>query len=288
VKREAVTVVGLGPMGRAMADAFLDQGRRVTVWNRTAGKADDLVAAGAHRPADLRDALVASDLVLVSLRDQDAVTALLAPEVAALRDRVLVNLSSGTPDEARATAAWAAEHGVAYLQGGPRVPPSGIGLPESVTFYSGPKDVFESCRDDLAVLTGADYRGTDPGLAMVYYQLEEALLWMTMTGYLHAVAVAQANGISAGDLLPYATRTLASGGELLAFYAPRIDAGDHEGEFDSVGSAAAGIDHVVRTSRDAGVDAHVPEAVLQLFHRGAANGRANDSSTSLIDVLRTG
>lgn len=286
--REAVTVVGLGPMGKAMAGAFLDRGMRVTVWNRTAGKADDLVAAGADRPDDLRDALVASDLNVVSLRDQDAVTTLLARHVAALTGRVLINLSSGTPDEARATAAWAAEHGIAYLQGGPRVPPSGIGVPESVTFYSGAKDVFEACRDDLAVLTGTDYRGADPGLAMVYYQLEEALLWMTMTGYLHAVAVAQANGISAGDLLPYATRTLASGSELLAFYTPRIDAGDHEGEFDSVGSAASGIDHVVRTTRDAGVDATVPEAVRQLFHRGAAKGRANDSSTSLIDVLKAG
>lgn len=41
-----VTVIGLGPMGRAMAAALLDRGYAVTVWNRTASRADDLVARG--------------------------------------------------------------------------------------------------------------------------------------------------------------------------------------------------------------------------------------------------
>src|SRR3954447_1888627 len=47
MSRQAVTVIGLGPMGRAMVDAFLDRGHAVTVWNRTASKAEELVARGA-------------------------------------------------------------------------------------------------------------------------------------------------------------------------------------------------------------------------------------------------
>lgn len=34
-----VTVLGLGPMGRALASAFLAAGHPVTVWNRTPGRA---------------------------------------------------------------------------------------------------------------------------------------------------------------------------------------------------------------------------------------------------------
>jgi len=48
--------VGLGIMGHAMALNLVDAGFDVVVWNRTASKADDLVAAGAasaHSPADL-------------------------------------------------------------------------------------------------------------------------------------------------------------------------------------------------------------------------------------------
>lgn len=46
-----VTVIGLGPMGQALAAAFLAAGVRTTVWNRTPGKDRELVAAGAVRPS---------------------------------------------------------------------------------------------------------------------------------------------------------------------------------------------------------------------------------------------
>lgn len=46
-----VTVIGLGPMGRAMAAAYLDAGYEVTVWNRSPGKDTELVARGARRAA---------------------------------------------------------------------------------------------------------------------------------------------------------------------------------------------------------------------------------------------
>src|ERR1044072_8092422 len=44
-----VTVLGLGPMGQALAGAFLAQGHPTTVWNRTAARAGGLVARGATR-----------------------------------------------------------------------------------------------------------------------------------------------------------------------------------------------------------------------------------------------
>ncbi len=46
-RSSAVTVLGLGPMGRALATAFLEAGLRTTVWNRTPGRDADLVAKGA-------------------------------------------------------------------------------------------------------------------------------------------------------------------------------------------------------------------------------------------------
>ncbi|MFD7522111.1 NAD(P)-binding domain-containing protein [Paenibacillus chitinolyticus] len=42
--RKSVTVIGLGPMGQAMAGVYLERGYQVTVWNRTPDKADELAA----------------------------------------------------------------------------------------------------------------------------------------------------------------------------------------------------------------------------------------------------
>ncbi|RCV50658.1 NAD(P)-dependent oxidoreductase [Marinitenerispora sediminis] len=286
--KQAVTVIGLGPMGQAMARTFLANGHPVTVWNRTASRADELVAAGAVRAATVRDALAANELVVLSLTDHDAMYAILEPAADALAGRVLVNLSSDTPERSRAAAAWATGLGARYLTGGVQSSPSGIGKPESATFYSGPEEVLQAHRETLSVLTGTDYVGTDPGLASLYYQLQMDMFWTSMLSYLHALAVADANGISAQEFLPHATATAASIPDFLAFYAPRVDAGNHAGDVDRLAMGVASVEHVLHTAEAAGVDTALPGAVLEVFRRGTAAGRGGDSFSSLFEVMRKG
>ncbi|MFJ2741267.1 NAD(P)-dependent oxidoreductase [Streptomyces sp. NPDC087440] len=283
--QKSVTVIGLGPMGRAMAAAYLDAGYRVTVFNRTAARADELVARGATRAESAEQAVAANELTVLSLTDYDAMYALLEPATAALAGRVLVNLSSDTPERAREAAKWAASHGATHLTGGVSVPPSGIGNPDAYTYYSGPKDVFAQHTATLEVLTRADYKGEDPGLGALYYQLQMDMFWTGLTGWLHALAVARANGITAEELLPYATDVLGTMPNFFAFYAPRIDAGEIVGDVERISMAVASIDHIVHTTKAAGVDPALPAAVLEAFRRGAEAGHADDSLTSLVDVF---
>src|SRR5687768_13227359 len=97
--REAVTVIGLGAMGSTMAEVFLAAGHPTTVWNRTAGKASKLIAAGAVEAATAAEAVNASNLVVISQVDYAAMDASLAG--VDLTGRVLVNLSSDSPDRLR-------------------------------------------------------------------------------------------------------------------------------------------------------------------------------------------
>ncbi|WP_207921302.1 NAD(P)-dependent oxidoreductase [Micromonospora sp. KC721] len=279
-----MTVIGLGPMGRAMVGAFVDSGHLVTVWNRTASKAEDLVARGAVRADTVEAALAANELVVLSLTDYAAMYDLLGSATGALRGRVLVNLSSDTPQRARAAARWAAEHGAIHLAGGVLTPPSGIGQPESSTFYSGPRAAFETHRETLAVLTATDYRGEDPGLAPLYYQLTMGMFWTSMMSWLHTLAVARANGITARELLPYATSALDLR-YFLEFYTDRIDADEHPADVDRLSMGVASIEHVAHTTRDSGIDPTLPETVLEIFRRGEAAGHGDRSFTSLINTF---
>ncbi|MFB4313904.1 NAD(P)-binding domain-containing protein [Actinomadura sp. 21ATH] len=97
---------------------MLGKGRSLTVWNRTAAKADGLVAEGAHRAATVADAVTASPVTIVCLNDYPTMYRVFEP-AGALSGGTLVSLNSGTPAEARAAAGWAAE----------RVPPPLIGHP---------------------------------------------------------------------------------------------------------------------------------------------------------------
>ncbi|ASR36938.1 6-phosphogluconate dehydrogenase [Prauserella marina] len=281
-----VTVIGLGPMGEAMVNAYLDNGYLVTVWNRTRARADAVAARGAIVAPTVEAALSAGELIVLSLTDYAAADAILAQAPpSAVEGKVVVNLSSDTPGTVRAAAARLAAHGAVQLTGGVQVPPPGIGTPGASTYYSGPEDVVEKHRATLEVLTGIDYLGEDPGLAALFYQIGMDMFWTGLLSYLHAQAVAEANGISAQRLLPIALKTM-DFGYFLEFYAPRISEGNHEGDVDKISMGEASIRHVIDTVEESGVDSSLPAAVHGIFARGMEAGLGADSLTSLLKVLR--
>ncbi len=283
---KSVTLIGLGPMGQAMARVLLDRGYAVTLWNRTPGKVEELVRQGAVRAETVGGALDTNELTILSLTDYDAMYTIFEPVSEQLAGKTIVNLSSDTPANARKAAEWLAERGARLVTGGVQVPPSGIGQSGSYTYYSGPREAFEVYKETLEVLTGTDYRGEDPGLSMVYYQIQMDMFWTSMLSYLHALALADANGISAEQLLPYASATLSSLPGFIAFYTPRLDEGLHPGDVDRLAMGVASVQHVVHTAEDAGIDAALPAAVLQIFRRGMDQGYAGNSFTSLIETFK--
>ena len=73
---ETVAVVGLGGMGAGAARRLLDQGHRVTVWNRTATKAAPLVERGAEAAPGPGEAAARAAIVITFLADDGALAAL--------------------------------------------------------------------------------------------------------------------------------------------------------------------------------------------------------------------
>ncbi|WP_326640704.1 NAD(P)-binding domain-containing protein [Streptosporangium sp. NBC_01755] len=152
--RSAVTVIGLGEMGSALAGVFLDSGHPTTVWNRTPGKADALVAKGARWAATVRDAVAAGPLVIISVKGNAAARRILESAGDALAGRAVVNLTDGTSAEARAVAEWAADQGTEYLHGQIMTIAPGVGHPETVVFYGGAGAVYDRYRSTLRLLGG--------------------------------------------------------------------------------------------------------------------------------------
>lgn len=68
----AIAVLGLGAMGRAIASRLQGAGHDLTVWNRTLGRDDDLVAAGARRASTPADAVRDAEIVITMVTDGPA------------------------------------------------------------------------------------------------------------------------------------------------------------------------------------------------------------------------
>jgi len=115
-----VGFIGLGLMGRPMAANLLKAGYELTIWNRTASRADALVAQGAKRADSPRDVAVASEVVFTIVSDPPALESVLWSETgvfAALRPgSVLVESSTVSPELEKRAAAAAASLGAEFLE----------------------------------------------------------------------------------------------------------------------------------------------------------------------------
>jgi 3-hydroxyisobutyrate dehydrogenase-like beta-hydroxyacid dehydrogenase len=97
----AVAFLGLGAMGAPMARRIVLAGHDVTVWNRTAARAEPLAAAGARVGATAAEAARAADVVVTMLSDASALEAVTRGEDGVLgalrRGAVLVEMSTAGP-----------------------------------------------------------------------------------------------------------------------------------------------------------------------------------------------
>ncbi|GAF48594.1 NAD(P)-dependent oxidoreductase [Rhodococcus wratislaviensis] len=70
-----IAVLGMGRMGRALAGRLLAGGHQVTVWNRSTGKAREIVSAGAREAQSVAAAVDGADVVITMLADDAAIRA---------------------------------------------------------------------------------------------------------------------------------------------------------------------------------------------------------------------
>lgn len=285
-----VTLIGLGPMGRAMVGSLLAAGHQVTVWNRTSSRAESVVADGARLTTSPADAVAASDLVILSLTDYQAMWDVLGDATTTLAGRTLVNLSSDTPNKTREAAMWARSHGASFLTGGVMVPAPMVGTDLAYVYYSGDVEAFEAHRAALAHIGEPRFLGDDPARAQLMYQAHLDVFLTTLSGFAHATALVGSAGITAEAFLPEVTQLFRAIPDMIAadgFEAlgARIDAGEHPGEGSSNIMMGATADHIEATSRSVGIDTALPRAVQAHYHRAINDGHGAEGWTRIIDGI---
>jgi len=77
---EQIGFIGLGIMGHGMAHNLLKAGFSLTVWNRTASKAESLVEAGASAGQNPADVAANSDIIVICVSDTPDVEAVILGE----------------------------------------------------------------------------------------------------------------------------------------------------------------------------------------------------------------
>jgi len=118
-----IGLIGLGLMGRPMGMNLLKAGHKLTVWNRTASHAQELVAAGAKLATTPREAAAGAEILLTMVSDPPALAEVLWGHegkndgaLGGLRaGSIYIDSSTVSPALARKIAAACAERQVRFL-----------------------------------------------------------------------------------------------------------------------------------------------------------------------------
>lgn len=111
-----IAILGTGIMGTALAKRLLDQGLEVSVWNRTAERAEPLAALGATVASTAAEAVAGADVVLLTLFHAEAVAEVLGQAADAAPAATWVQMSTIGIDGTDRVAALATRHGLALVE----------------------------------------------------------------------------------------------------------------------------------------------------------------------------
>ncbi|HEX7304174.1 NAD(P)-dependent oxidoreductase [Lentzea sp.] len=270
--KKSVSVLGLGRMGSALATALVEQGHEVTVWNRS----DKPVPVNTTR-ATLEESF-RSDVVVTCLSTYDVQRPLLGNGDGI---KTLVNLTSGTPEQARATARWAAANGVEYVDGVIMAVPQQIGTAQARILFSGSAN-----HHVLGAFGEPVYLGEDAGLAALYDLALLGIMWSTFGGYLQALALVGSAGITPRQFTPLATDWLSVVTTFLPGMGEETHSRSYETDVSALDINVSGLRLLAEAGAEQGLDTTLPQALHDLFERAQRIGHGAHGIASVIEEIR--
>lgn len=277
-----VAFLGLGRMGTPMAAHVVRAGHDVTVWNRTSGKAGDLVELGATEARTVASAVAGAEVVVLMLFGPDAVRAVLSDVLDHAPGSLVLDASTIGPDAAHEFAKACHARGLRYVD----APVAGSVKPAT----DGTLGVFlGGAADDVALARQLAELWGDPerirhvggvGSASALKLCVNQGLGVMAAGLGESLRLGHDLGLERSVLLDVLSAT--AYGWYLGQKRPMIEADDYSGTTFSVDLMAKDLDLAV-TSADS--DLEVTRACLDQAKRTLAAGHSGEDYASITGHL---
>jgi 3-hydroxyisobutyrate dehydrogenase len=186
--------LGLGMMGSGMASCLVKDGHDVTVWNRTADKAEPLVSMGAHRAASPEKAAVGADVVFSMVADDDASDRCWLADNGALgamsAGAFVIECSTVSHGQSAKLAKETKARNLRYIDCPVNGPPTGAARGELVLLVGAEGVDLEAARPWLEVISTSILHFGPVGTGTAYKLINNLL------GAVHVAAVAEAANLA--------------------------------------------------------------------------------------------
>lgn len=278
-----ITVLGLGLMGSALAHSLQSAGHQITVWNRSADKMSPFVSRGALGPSSIEEAVKSSPLTLVCIDSYATTEQLLGADdvLPGLKNRTVVQLGTGTPNEALGGEVWFNEHGAAYLDGAILATPLDIKGNKGDILIGGSERAWESsepvlrCLGGNLIYTGDNIRAPSIlDLAWLIQRLGQYL------GLFQGVLLCEAGGVG----LDLYSSILADG--RMRQVLNTISENDFSDPSVTVNVYRNVLQHITDCAAEGGVEREILDNLKKLLDRAQSAGYGEEDIAALIKVSR--
>lgn len=286
---ERIGFIGLGIMGRGMAANILRAGFPLTVWNRTPGRADELVAAGAQLATSPADLAARSDIVISCVSDTPDVEAVLfGPQgviEGARAGMLVIDMSTISPQGAQQFAARLHDHGIGFLDAPVSGGSEGAARGTLSIMVGGPAPLVERAMPVFQAMGKTITHVGDHGAGQTVKLVNQILVVGTMLAISEALVFAQASGVDLEKTLA-AVSGGAAGSWMLSNRGPQVIRRDWRPGFtidlqqkdlrlvlaaaDAVGApmlATSTVFHLYRTLQKAGLGHEGNHALIKAIER---------------------
>lgn len=279
--------LGLGTMGEPIANNLRKAGHDVTVWNRTAAKADHIVSKGGRLARTPRECATGRDLVFTCVSDERALEAVLEGPDGALaglaKGDTLVDLSTAGTRAARSVATRAADRGVSFLAAPILGSKTAAQQAQVVLLVGGPAPAREKARPALHAVSARIIDLDDAVQAALLKLCVNAVGGAMIAGFGEALALGASGGLPIWKVVevieasPFHSPLFLVKGELVERqdYAARFAIALAEKDQRLAQEAAA----------DQGAKAPVNEAVRRLLADAVESGRGEQDVAAVADLF---
>jgi 3-hydroxyisobutyrate dehydrogenase-like beta-hydroxyacid dehydrogenase len=205
-----ISFLGLGNMGHGMAQNLLNAKFDLTVWNRTAARADDLVAAGAKRASSIPDASRV-DVVVTMVADDGALEGLVFGDgmIGGLpAGAIHLSMSTISVHLAKRLVAAHAERGSVFVSAPVFGRPEAAAAAKLFIVAAGPDAALDRCQPLFDAMGQRTFRfGSEPAAANVVKISGNFLLAASIECLAEAIALARKEGLDPHRLVDVLTNT---------------------------------------------------------------------------------
>lgn len=286
-----VSVIGLGAMGSGIARTLIEGGCKVSVWNRSRTKVDDLVAVGAIGCNEPREALDANTIVIVCVSDYAVWRHIIQEHSLAshFEDTCIIQLTTGTIDDVQTHASLIQDNGGRLVEGAVMCYPRNLGTDEAALLLSGAPNVVEECAPILSTLDeNWKSLGEDINQPSVLSRSLMSGLTGALMGLVNGAAICRAGGVSLDVFMKFNEGTNSI---LLAEQKRLIEAirdGRTEENEASIKAWREGNQALNSVAASLGTNLTLQNSIQAVFQEGKRRGLDEHDLSALVDVFDPG